>query len=58
MERLELLGRLRVHVTVRMQTAGPTPVGAPEVADLRIGGDTKQLAGAPQRTHPAWLLAS
>jgi hypothetical protein len=58
MERLELLGRLRVRAAVRMQTAGPTPVGAREVADLRIGGDTKQLAGAPQRTHPAWLLAS
>jgi hypothetical protein len=58
MERLELLGRLRVRAAVRMQTAGPTPVGAREVADLRIGSDTKQLAGAPQRTHPAWLLAS
>lgn len=58
MERLELLGRLRVRIAVRMQTTGPTPIGAREVADLRIGGDTKQLTGAPQRTHPAWLLAS
>jgi hypothetical protein len=47
MERLELLARLRVRAAVRMQTACPSPVGARELADLRIGGDTKQLAGAP-----------
>jgi hypothetical protein len=58
MESLELLARLRVRAEVRMQTASPTSVGARELADLRIGGDTKELAGAPYRAHPDSLLAS
>jgi hypothetical protein len=52
-ERLELLGRLRIRAAVGVQSPGLSPVGTRQLGHVSVVGDAQQVAGTTERARAA-----